>query len=100
VIEPRRGTVLLEEFPQDARGTPLLHKQRSVVLTDDYQDEPSRLAKVVAVGRGVLDVKTGWTVLCNRYPASAWSFEHEGRELVSVKQDEILARIEVVNGKK
>jgi len=95
-LTPRAENVILEPFRDDARGARLFQRERSVVLTDEYQDEPSRLARVVAVGLRVIEPKVGWTVLCNRYPASAQSFKFEGQEFVSVKEDEILARIEVV----
>jgi co-chaperonin GroES (HSP10) len=91
---PHKDRVILESFPDDARGTPLV--RQSVVLTDEYQNEPSRLAKVLAIGPDVEELLfEGDTVFCHRYPPSAWSFNFEGRELVSVKEEDILARIEV-----
>ena len=88
-----RDKVILESFPDEIRGTPLLSKSK-IVIPGQYA-ETSRLAKVIAIGPKVTEVKPGQTVLCNRYPTSALSFRYEERELVSVLEGEILARIEV-----
>ena len=93
MIIPRKDCVLLEPFPDDMRGAPIMSKSK--LIAPGQYVEPSRLAKVVAVGREVRDIKPGWTVLSSRYPHSAWQITWEGRDLVSVTQDEIDARIEV-----
>lgn len=93
---PRRGSVILESFPDEIRGTPLLGTSK--IIQPARYAETSRLAKVIAVGPKCTEVSVGWTVLCNRYPSSAQAFKIEDRELVSVKEDEILARIEVTHG--
>jgi co-chaperonin GroES (HSP10) len=93
MIKAMRDQVLLDPFPDDIRGTPLVGK--SLLIAPGQYTEPSRLAKVVAVGSEVLDIKPGWTVMCNRYPHSAWEIRWEGRKYVSVKADEIEARVEI-----
>jgi co-chaperonin GroES (HSP10) len=93
-LTPRKDCVLLAPFPDDARNA---GPRQSIVLTDEYQNEPSQYSKIVAVGAEVLDLKPGDTVFSQRYPKSAWSFKFNGHEIVSVKYDEILAKIEMVN---
>lgn len=88
-----RDKVILESFPDEIRGTPLLSKSK--LIHPGQYAETSRLAKVIAVGPKVTEVAPGQTVLCHRYPTSALSFHYQERELVSVQEDEILARIEV-----
>jgi co-chaperonin GroES (HSP10) len=85
--------VILEGFQDDMRGAPLNLESRIVIPT--MYAEPSRYSKVLAVGPLCVEVRPGDVVLSGRYPSSAWAFEHEGRTLVSVKEDEILAKIEV-----
>jgi hypothetical protein len=101
MIEPKRTCVLLESFPDDLRGAPLNIEPSKIIVPGMYA-ETSRYSVVIAVGCEVRDIQPGWVVLSTRYPKSAWSFQFEGREFVSVEQDEILARInlekrEVVN---
>lgn len=91
---PLKDRVLLESFPDDLRGAPI-GKQSRIIIPEAYK-ESSRLAKVLAIGPEVAqsgDVKPGDTVLCNRYPQSAWAFEWQGKEIVSVKAEEILAKV-------
>jgi co-chaperonin GroES (HSP10) len=94
MIESLHDRVLLESFEDEMRNSPLLHD--SPISIPTQYAETSRLATVIAVGPDVgEDFSAGDVVLCNRYPTSAWAFQHEGRELVSVLEDEILAKIEV-----
>lgn len=91
-----KDRVILESFKDDLRGGPVQLESR-IVIPSVYT-EPSRFSRVVSVGPLATELKSGDIVMSGRYPHSAWSFEHEGRELVSVKEDEILARIEVTHG--
>ena len=94
-IAPYGGRVILESFPDDLRGAPLLTKSK-IIIPGRYA-ETSRLATVVAISKGS-DLVVNEIVLCSRYPQSAWAVNWNGRELVSVKEDEILAKIEVNDG--
>lgn len=97
-LTPHKDRVILESFPDEARNSALFSKS-AIIIPSQYA-ETSRLAKVVALGKDVdCTIRVGDTVLCNRYPTSAQAFRFEGIELVSVKQDEILARIGESNGK-
>jgi len=94
-LEPRKDCVLLAPHPDDMRGAALDSK---IIVPGQYA-EPSRLSKVAAVGAKVYDIKVGDIVFSSRYPRSAWEIEHEGEKFVSVKAEEILAKLEVRNGK-
>ncbi len=91
--EAIKDRVILESFCDDMRGAPINLDSRIVIPT--MYAEPSRYSKVVSIGPLCTETQPGEVVMTGRYPASAWSFEHEGRELVSVKESEILAKIEV-----
>lgn len=91
--EAIKDRVILEAFCDDMRGAPINLDSRIVIPT--MYAEPSRYSKVISIGPLCTETQPGEVVMTGRYPESAWSFEHEGRELVSVKESEILAKIEV-----
>jgi co-chaperonin GroES (HSP10) len=90
---PMGTRVLLENGPETLRGAPL---DSTIIVPGKYAETP-QTAKVVAMSPQAMqllpEVKVGDTVFCQRYPQSAWSFKHEGRELVSVKAEDILLRM-------
>ena len=97
-LTPRPNNVILESFPDDLRGAPLMSDSK-IVAPGQYA-ETSRLAKVISVGKDVDSLVPGDVVLCNRYPASAQSFKFYEREFVSVNIEEILARVTIDNNAK
>lgn len=71
-----------------------------IALPETAKDEPQR-GEVIAAGPGIrdtngarmlMDVKVGDNVLFSRYGGS--SFKHEGKTLLILREDEILAIIE------
>ncbi len=95
----RSGFVRIESLPDDFRQAPLDYNLRQTLIIPDRAKEPSRLAKVLALGSepaqdGVhypFTVAIGDIVLCNRYPKSFQGF-HWGEEKVAVvSETEILA---------
>ncbi len=89
----------IESLPDDFRQAPLDYNLRQTLIIPDRAKEPSRLAKVLALGSepaqdGVhypFTVAVGDIVLCNRYPKSFQGF-HWGEEKVAVvSETEILA---------
>jgi co-chaperonin GroES (HSP10) len=102
MVQPLADWVQLESFPDDCRNTPLNLDPR-IIIPDNYK-EPSRLAKVLAVGTGRMDgwqykfsVAPGDTVLCLRY-GGADAKSANGEKFFFMKEFEILAKV-VTNGK-
>jgi co-chaperonin GroES (HSP10) len=96
----RGDRVQVEGFFDDYRGSPLL--SHSSIIIPDIAKEPSRLAKVVAIGDGrlqdgtqhVFSVKVGDLVLCQRYPKTGAGVKWHGNELFFMSETEILAKVE------
>jgi chaperonin GroES len=105
-INPLGDRVQVEGFFDDYRGSPLSLTPSKIVIPD-IAKEPSRLAKVVALGDGRLQdgtqyefsVKVGDLVLCQRYPKTGAGVKWRGKDLFFMSETEILARVEVSNGK-
>jgi co-chaperonin GroES (HSP10) len=101
-VQPLRDYVYLESFPDGVRGEDIVNEaRRRLILPPDVSKEPSRLARVLAVGEGYrngaeiipLDVKVGEVVLCPRYGgAKAIS---DGEEFFFMRESEILARVDL-----
>lgn len=91
MIEPRNDQVLLESLADEVRGARLNTKPLIVV---PYQAaEPSRLAKVVAIGPKVAcGIIPGETVLCQRY-GGAETKDAKNEKYFFMREEEILARV-------
>lgn len=86
--------MLLKSFSDDLRGAAYLGKNTRIVIPSKYT-EPSRFATVLAIADDCeTELKVGDIVLCTRYPKTCQPFEHEGEKFVTVKEEEILARVE------
>jgi co-chaperonin GroES (HSP10) len=108
-IEPklifRPGWVRVESLPDDFRNAPLNYNLRQTLVIPDCAKEPSRLAKVLALGpdteqngeRYEYSVAPGDIVLCNRYPQSFQRFRWKDELFEVLKEDEILSKV-VTNG--
>jgi co-chaperonin GroES (HSP10) len=98
--------VRIESFPDDFRNAPLDYNLRQKLIIPDCAKEPSRLAKVVALGDGVMrngeryefTVAPGDIVLCSRYPSSFRSFRLGEEQVALMSEEEILAKIVVIGG--
>ena len=95
-----RDLVQIEGLPDDYRGAPIGNS--SCIVIPDVAKEPSRLAKVVALGNGKMQdgtvyefsVKVGDTVLCTRYPKSGAGVKWQDKELFLMSETEILAKVD------
>ena len=95
----RGSLVRIESFADECRNTALNLEPR--VLVPDCAKEPSRLARVLALGDGVMrngeryefSVAPGEIVLCNRYPKSFQSFRWNDEDVHVIREEEILAKI-------
>jgi len=94
-IEPLKDRVWLESLHEEVRGASLNIKPKIIV---PYQAaEPSRLAKVLAIGPKVAqngDLKPGMIVLCQRY-GGAESRDAEHARYFFMQEKEIVAIVEV-----
>lgn len=78
----------------DLRGATFI--KNPMIMVPSMYTEPSRFAKVVAIGSQVRqngDVKIGDTILCNRYPKSAQPFPWDQRRLCLVREDDLLCLV-------
>jgi co-chaperonin GroES (HSP10) len=92
--------VLLESFPDECRNTKVNLEPR--IIIPDCAKEPSRLAKVLAVGDGkmqdgqrhIFEVAVGDTVLCRRY-GGAEAKAANGQKYFFMRDngEEILAKV-------
>lgn len=107
-ITLRGDRVQIESLQDDIRGWPInLSLKSRTIIAPPHHAEASRLGKVVAIGDGRLSdgeqhefsVKVGDIVLCQRYPASGNAVKWCGKNLFFMSETEILAKIEVTNGK-
>lgn len=92
---PLHDRILLDPFPNDLRGGSVSSEPGRIVIPDNYS-EPSRFSKVLAISPEIAedcDFAVGDVVMCHRYPKSAWSFKWNGKEVVSVKLDEIECKV-------
>jgi chaperonin GroES len=97
-VQPLADWLHLESFPDDFRQAKLNLDPR--VIIPDCAKEPSRLAKVLAVGTGKLQngerhlfsVRPGDTVLCLRY-GGAEAKAANGERFFFMRESEILAKV-------
>ena len=93
-LQPLGERVAVESVPDSLRGVSLNAEMgENRIIVPSMYTEPSRMARVVAIGPEVLDVEVGDLVLCNRYPTSAQNFKWQGKTIVTVKESEILAKV-------
>jgi co-chaperonin GroES (HSP10) len=97
----RSGCVRIESLPDDFRNAPLNFNLRQTIIIPDCAKEPSRLARVLALGQKgyQYSVKVGDIVLCPRYPSSFQGYEWRGEKFAVMREEEILAKVVVTNGK-
>jgi co-chaperonin GroES (HSP10) len=99
--------VHIESFPDDYRKASLDYNLTQTLIIPDFAKEPSRLAKVLALGSGDMQdgeryefsVEPGDIVLCPRYPQSCQVIKRSNGEVITVmREEEIIAKV-VTNGK-
>lgn len=93
MISPRGDNVWLESFPDEVRGARLNFKPR--ILVPYQAAEPSRFAKVLAIGPKVAQnglIHVGDIVLCQRY-GGAEAKDSKGEQFFFMRESEILAKV-------
>ena len=102
----RGNLVRIESFPDDFRNAPIEFNMSQTLIIPDCAKEPSRLARVIALGDGKMkngeryefSVAPGDIVLCNRYPSSFRDFRWNDEVISLMSEDEILAKVAVIGG--
>jgi chaperonin GroES len=99
-IKPLHDRVIVERIEQEQKTA------GGIIIPDNAKEKPTK-GKVVAVGAGArneggeriaLDVKVGDIILFAKWGGTEVS--HEGKELLIMKESDILAVIEESNSKK
>lgn len=91
----RPGYVRIESLPDDFRNAPLDFNLKQTLVIPDCAKEPSRLARVMALGADGYEysVAPGDIVLCNRYPQSFQGFDWREGKVGFMRETEILAKV-------
>jgi chaperonin GroES len=83
-IQPLADRVVLEQLEQEEKT------KSGIILPQDAQEKP-KMAKVLAVGKDVKDVKAGDKVLYKSYGPD--DVKVDGKEYMIAKEEDILATV-------